>query len=248
MLMLEVLFPVGAGPTGEGILYLQVGFGSLATGSGSANFTTIANNGAGYTTGTYNNVPLYSEAGVSSGVMATIVALGGVITSYTITSGGFNNCPPTSSNGYSDYLGITTASAGGTGGGALIQTNYPSLTTGGGGNSVSSATLIFIDTYGTGGTSGVGAAGTYQTTGSNVAITTATNTTATAGMSLGVICSWTAWFEGLLPLYSLQPPRNIMEPVPELNILQTLNSVAANLEPPLPLPGSTTGGVSSYAI
>jgi hypothetical protein len=82
--------------------------------SGVATFGTVTA-GTGYTNGTYENVPLYNISGsnTGTGVLATVVVAGGVVTTVTKTNGG---------NYYAaaDVLGVNPAYVGGTGSGFSI--------------------------------------------------------------------------------------------------------------------------------
>ena len=76
---------------------------------------SIANVGIGYSNGTFTSVPLYSITGNGSGLTATVVISGGVVSSVTTSLTG---------NGYSvgDIVGVTTNSIG-KGSGSQISVN-----------------------------------------------------------------------------------------------------------------------------
>jgi len=78
---------------------------------GGVSNTTITNPGTGYTNGTYPYVPL--TGGTGSGVTATIVVAGGVVTSCTIQNQGVNYT-------VGDVLGVAPSSVGGTGSGFAL--------------------------------------------------------------------------------------------------------------------------------
>lgn len=92
--------------------------GVTATGSGFV--YTVTETSGTYANGTYNNVPLTGGSGLSA--EATIVIAGGVVTSVTITNGGYNYLP-------TDIVSIPAASVGGKGSGFT----YTVSTVGGGG-------------------------------------------------------------------------------------------------------------------
>jgi len=101
------IIPVDNNGTGSGITDLTFG-GSVLTVN-----TLVA--GISYTNGTYTGVPLsYVTSGTGSGASATIVVAGNVVTSVTITGGGY---------GYLLYDKLTAAASliGGTGSGFSVQ-------------------------------------------------------------------------------------------------------------------------------
>lgn len=101
------LIPIDDNGTGSGITDYTFGGPILTTN------TLVA--GSGYTNGTYTGVPLsYVTSGTGSGASATIVVAGGVVTTVTITGGGY---------GYLQYDQLTAAAAliGGTGSGFSFQ-------------------------------------------------------------------------------------------------------------------------------
>jgi len=101
------IIPVDNNGTGSGITDLTFG-GSVLTVN-----TLVA--GSSYTNGTYTGVPLsYVTSGTGSGASATIVVAGNVVTSVTITGGGY---------GYLLYDKLTAAASliGGTGSGFSVQ-------------------------------------------------------------------------------------------------------------------------------
>lgn len=101
------LIPIDNNGTGSGITDLTFG-GAVLTVN-----TLVA--GSSYTNGTYTGVPLsYVTSGTGSGASATIVVSGNVVTSVTITGGGY---------GYLLYDKLTAAAAliGGTGSGFSVQ-------------------------------------------------------------------------------------------------------------------------------
>jgi len=81
---------------------------------GGVKNTTLTNPGTGYTNGTYPYVPL--TGGTGSGVTATIVVAGGVVTSCTIQDQGVNYT-------VNDVLGVVPSSVGGTGSGFALTVN-----------------------------------------------------------------------------------------------------------------------------
>ena len=101
------VIPIDNNGTGSGITDLTFG-GAVLTVN-----TLVA--GSSYTNGTYTGVPLsYVTSGTGSGASATIVVSGNVVTSVTITGGGY---------GYLLYDKLTAAAAliGGTGSGFSVQ-------------------------------------------------------------------------------------------------------------------------------
>lgn len=81
---------------------------------GGVKNTTLTNPGTGYTNGTYPYVPL--TGGTGSGVTATIVVAGGVVTSCTIQDQGVNYT-------VNDVLSVVPSSVGGTGSGFALTVN-----------------------------------------------------------------------------------------------------------------------------
>lgn len=101
------LIPIDNNGTGSGITDLTFG-GSIAT-------TNVLVGGSSYTDGTYTGVPLsYVSSGTGSGATATITVAGNVVTTVTITGGGF---------GYLVYDQLTADASliGGTGTGFSVQ-------------------------------------------------------------------------------------------------------------------------------
>lgn len=223
--------------SGNGTLYNNPCFGAMSTWNpGFNDFVQVIASGSGYATGTYNNVPMISLNGVETGVLATISAVGGHITTCEISSGGsFFSGVNGSTNYYTDMLAVTTASVGGVGGGAIVQTsNFLGSI---GAQTLDSQTwyLLVIASYGTNGTTGVGGAGTYQV------VTTASGVGGGApfGPTPGSIPPGQSSDPGLISVYGtaawLITPTNVpppqaysapvgqMEPVP--NLLNNFNTV-----------------------
>lgn len=101
------VIPVDANGTGSGITDYTFG-GAVLTAN-----TLVG--GSGYVDATYTGVPLsYVTSGYGSGATATIVVAGGVVTTVTITGGGY---------GYSVYDKLTAANTflGGSGSGFSVQ-------------------------------------------------------------------------------------------------------------------------------
>lgn len=143
---LQVQYSAVAPPNNPGFAYVFNRFGPLLVGYSGGQ---IVENEPSLTPGTYTGIALTSIASTALGVIATVtVGVGGTVTGVTITSGGAN-CV------YTDIFSASTSFAGGTGN---FQWWYDDPT------ALASSSPITIDAYGTGGTSGVGGAGTYQTT------------------------------------------------------------------------------------
>ena len=103
------VIPVDSNGTGSGITDYTFGGAVLAVN------TLIG--GSGYVDGTYAAVPLsYVTSGQGSGMTADITVAGGIVTTVTVTSGGY---------GYVQYekLTATAAQLGGTGSGFSVQVN-----------------------------------------------------------------------------------------------------------------------------
>jgi hypothetical protein len=230
----------------NGVFFASL-FGPLSLGSGVTNFTAIGSGGSGYVPGTYTNVPLTSQLGVATGILATIVVTLGNVTSCVITAGGENNIGniATGIGGYEDSLTTPNSNLGGTGSGFYLLTNS-------GGNSLASSAAIAIDAYGTGGTSGTGAAGTYQTT----ALGAANNPTTIVGNVSGngftvTSANWAAWSTAPPSTYS--PPLGQMQPVPNVAIAGAKPAPVTGTyatSPPVPLPQTLIGttNISTYSI
>jgi hypothetical protein len=222
-------------------VYFAAGFGPLTLGSGATNHTTLGAGGTGYVNGTYTNVPLVSQLGVATGVLATIIVALGIVTSCVITNGGQNNFGPIqgSSGTYADNFTTPNSNLGGSGSGFYINTNA------GGISSLASTNIINIDAYGTGGTTGSGGAGTYQTTAGGAAVnpTTIVGNVAQAGAAYTVLnANWYAWPSAPPTTYS--PPLNQMQPVPNVAIASAIPITTRGsyvTAPPTPLPETLIG-------
>ena len=81
----------------------SVAYGYIERVGSEVSTLSITNAGIGYSNGTFTNVPLYTLSGNGSGLTATVVVSGGVVSSVTPTLAG---------NGYSvgDIVGVTTSS------------------------------------------------------------------------------------------------------------------------------------------
>ena len=88
-----------------------VGFGPTPINAiGSISTVQITDNGSGYVSGTYTNVPLI--AAVGTGALATVAVLGGIITSVTVTNGGTEYA-------HNESFTVNAVDVGGTGSGFL---------------------------------------------------------------------------------------------------------------------------------
>lgn len=224
-------------------------FGPLTLGSGATNHTAIGAGGTGYVNGTYTAVPLTSQLGVATGVQATIIVSGGTVTSCSITAGGQNNFGPLqgAAGTYQDSFITPNSNLGGSGSGFYLLTNTA------GNNSLASSAIINIDAYGTGGTTGTGAAGTYQTTATGAAVNPTTivgNVSASSVYTVGG-ANWFAWPAGVPTTYS--PPLNQMQPVPSVTIAGAVPVTTPGTYltlPPTPLPETLIGltNVTTYTF
>lgn len=210
-----------------GITYQFTEFGALVSHPAGAYFNGAAP--TGLTNGTYTNIALSSQCGVATGVKASIIVSGGTISAtsgVTITAGG-SNCVPI------DTFTFPLASMGGSGNAtwSIAGTN----------SSLSAPAVIDIDAYGTGGTTGSGGAGTYQTTATGAALDPSTQI-------VSVSAYWYAYSGGSPPATGFAAPGNQMQPAPEVSVL-AFKTQQATLIPPTPLPQTATGTqvTSSYS-
>lgn len=234
--VLTATAPVGGTITPNAYLSIQISytggvtatwgvFGPLLLGTGS--FLTIVNQGVGYVSGTYTNVPITGFI-AGEGALATVTVTLGQVTLVNITSGGENYVN-------TEYFTIPNSFLGGTGSGfeGFIGQS----------NALASSNFIQVEAYGTGGTTGTGAAGTYQTTALGATIDPISAQEGIAGSGV--------WIVATTPTGSATPIANQIQPVPSvpLSAVQTVPTTFAGV-PPTPLPQTLVGttNVTSYSI